>query len=121
MNLRYLQESELKHARVAMLAVVGFLATQFVHIPGDAYQEADPIKAVNTVGLGVDLQVLAGIGFVELATWDKTYSGTGAPGDFGFDGGQLKGKSAKDIADLKLKEIKNGMYSILNKGLPRHL
>ena len=37
-NLRYLQQAELKHARVAMLATVGFIATQYVHLPGDAYQ-----------------------------------------------------------------------------------
>jgi hypothetical protein len=54
-----------------------------------------------------------GIGFVELATWDKTFSGTGAPGDFGFDGGFLKGKSAKEIAELKLKEIKNGRLAMV--------
>ena len=50
-----------------------------------------------------------GIGAVELATWDNTFSGTSAAGDFGFDPmGQLKGKSAAQVADLKLKEIKNG-------------
>ena len=45
---------------------------------------------------------------VELSNWENTFSGTSAPGDYGFDGGFLKGKSAKDVADLKLKEIKNG-------------
>jgi hypothetical protein len=35
-------------------------------------------------------------------------------GDFGFDPlGQLKGKSAKQIADLKLKEIKNGRLAMI--------
>ena len=35
-----------------MLACVGFIFTQYVHLPGDAYQEADPIKAISAVGLG---------------------------------------------------------------------
>jgi hypothetical protein len=45
---------------------------------------------------------------VELANWDNTFNGTTPPGDYGIDGGQLKGKSAAQIADMKLKEIKNG-------------
>jgi hypothetical protein len=47
---------------------------------------------------------------IELATWETTFSGKSAAGDFGFDPmNQLKGKSAKDIETLKLKEIKNGI------------
>lgn len=53
-----------------------------------------------------------GIGFLELANWENTFSGKSEPGDYGFDGGQLKGKSAKEVADLKLKEIKNGKFSL---------
>jgi hypothetical protein len=58
--LRYLQQAEIKHARVAMLATVGFVISQYLHIPGEAYQESDPIKAINTVGLGPNLQILFG-------------------------------------------------------------
>jgi hypothetical protein len=43
-----------------MLAIVGFLTTQFVHLPGDAYQESNPLKAIDAVGLGVNLQILLG-------------------------------------------------------------
>ena len=36
------------------------------------------------------------------------------PGDFGFDPmGQLKGKSAKQVDDLKLKELKNGRLAMV--------
>jgi len=46
---------------------------------------------------------------IELATWDQIYSGSGKPGNFGFDPlGFSKGKSAADIKTLELKEIKNG-------------
>lgn len=59
-DLRYVKQAEIKHGRVAMLAVVGFLVSQYVHVPGEAYQAADPMKAIDSVGLGCNLQILAG-------------------------------------------------------------
>jgi hypothetical protein len=112
-NLRYLQQAELKHARVAMLATVGFIVTQYVHLPGEAYQNPNPIAAIAQVGYGVNLQILFGIGIIELVNWDNTFSGTTPPGDYGFDGGFLKNKSEKDIAAMKLKEIKNGRLAMV--------
>ena len=39
----WFRESELRHGRTAMLAVMGFIATDFVRIPGAAYSfEAIP-------------------------------------------------------------------------------
>ena len=43
-----------------MLATVGFLVQQFVHLPGAAYTESNPLKAVEHVGYGVNLQILFG-------------------------------------------------------------
>ena len=140
-NLRYLQQAELKHARVAMLAIVGFITTQYVHLPGAAYQnvntwflftfvlkwsealmfifhfsfllQSNPIEAIAQVGYGVNLQILFGVGIVELINWENTFSGTTPPGDYGFDGGFLKNKSEKEIATMKLKEIKNGRLAMV--------
>ena len=109
--LTYARASELKHSRVAMLAVVGFLVQQQIHI---LTPEADPIKAVSALGLGPNLQILSFIGTIELATWKKTYSAD-EPGNLGFDpANQLKGKSKTQVDDLKLKELKNGQL-ISNK------
>ena len=58
-------------------------------------------------------QILFGIGIIELVNWDNTFSGTTPPGDYGFDGGFLKNKSEKDIAAMKLKEIKNGRLAMV--------
>lgn len=33
----FFREAELRHGRTAMLAVVGFIATDFVRLPGEAY------------------------------------------------------------------------------------
>lgn len=96
------------------------------------------VEAVATLGLGPNLQVLFAIGCIELATWEKTFLSSSNPGnqyflyllasvlrfvqlssqkhisgDFGFDGGYLKGKSDAQINDLKLKEIKNGRLAMI--------
>ena len=34
------REAELKHGRMAMLAVTGLITTEFVRVPGDIYQVA---------------------------------------------------------------------------------
>jgi hypothetical protein len=57
-----------------MLAVVGYLF-QKVHHPLLPDVE-NPLAAVSALGLGPQLQVLIGIGFIELATWDGTFSGS---------------------------------------------
>ena len=61
----------------------------------------------------MNLQILFGIGIIELINWDNTFNGTTPPGDYGFDGGFLKNKSEKDIATMKLKEIKNGRLAMV--------
>ena len=113
-SLKYMREVELKHGRVAMLATVGFLFQQFIHLPGAAYQESNPFLAVTTVGLGVNMQILIGAGIVELVYWRKYYDEDSVPGDLGWDPAKvLKGKSDDYITDLKLKELKNGRLAMI--------
>jgi hypothetical protein len=45
--LPWFRESELRHGRTAMLAVVGFIATDFVRIPGEAYSFAAIPKTID--------------------------------------------------------------------------
>lgn len=108
-NLDYVRSAELKHARVAMLAIVGVIVQKYIHV---LTPESDPFKAITALGYGPNLQILSFIGVIELATWNKTYSGD--RGDLGFDPmGQMKGKNAKQIDDLKLKELKNGRLAMV--------
>jgi Chlorophyll A-B binding protein len=68
--LPFFQEAEIRHGRTAMLAVVGFIATDFVRIPGDMYSfEAIP-KTVDAhdalLKSGPMYQLLLWIGLWEL-------------------------------------------------------
>lgn len=104
-DLKYARWSELKHGRICMLALVGLLVQQAgIHLPGDAYTNSDIFGAVSQVGFGVNIQILLGMSAVELATFYKHY-GEGEPGDYGFDGGQLKNMSADQIKYRKESEI----------------
>ena len=46
-DVRWLREAELKHGRIAMLAVVGFIGTSFVTLPGDVHQVRTYIHTYN--------------------------------------------------------------------------
>merc|ERR1719507_2535621 len=46
-DIKWLREAELKHGRVCMLATVGFVAQQFVTLPG-CTPEPDSLKAFYT-------------------------------------------------------------------------
>ena len=100
-DLTYARWAELKHGRIAMLAIVGLITQEYFHLPGEAYQNPDPFGAISTVGMGVNAQIFAAIGVVELSNFDKHYDGS-EPGDIGWTGSLLKGKSDEDI--MKAKE-----------------
>lgn len=53
-----LAAAEIKHGRVAMLAVVGFIMTQYIHLPGDQFQ-VGPLEAVTSLPIGIQAQVLS--------------------------------------------------------------
>jgi hypothetical protein len=77
-DLNYVTAAEIKHGRVAMLATVGFVVQQYIHIVNP---ESNPLKAIAALGYGPNLQILFAIGVIELATWDKTFFPTGVPGN----------------------------------------
>ncbi|CAM9216168.1 unnamed protein product, partial [Hapterophycus canaliculatus] len=62
---KFMRESELKHGRVAMLAVVGWLVSELVHLPGPAYMSENPVDAMAAVGPGPMLQIFFFCGFLE--------------------------------------------------------
>jgi hypothetical protein len=111
-DLSYARGAEIKHGRIAMLATVGFLVQEYVHLPGEAYQNSQPLKAPWTVPWAANLQILLLAGCVELATADKTYGDT--PWDLGFDPLCFQeGKSQAELDDLALKELTNGRLAMM--------
>merc|ERR1719182_501852 len=83
--LAYLREAELKHCRVCMLAFVGFIFTDFYHLPGFDYTTLEAHDAC--VASGAMSQLLLWLGLLELFSTisiDQMLRGSGrAPGDYG--------------------------------------
>lgn len=84
-DLNFLRESEVKHGRVCMLAIVGWFFPEVVyHLPAEAYTAVNPLDAPGMVGFAACAQIILFISVIEAATWEKCYSGN-AGGDYGFD------------------------------------
>eukprot|EP00752_Nemacystus_decipiens_P009339 g8346.t1 len=100
-----------------MLAVVGFLLTQYVHLPGDQFQ-AGPLEALTTVPMGAQAQVFTFIGTFEMASILRSYSEKETdPWEILIqDPSGAKGfykKSAAEQERLKLSEVKHSRLAML--------
>lgn len=100
----YARAGELKNGRVAMLACLGMLVQEFVHLPAAQFSESNPIKAAQTVPVEGWVQIITAISLIELATFKRTYE-KGA--DLGFD------PLGKKDSTMELKEVKNGRLAML--------
>eukprot|EP00638_Chattonella_subsalsa_P021246 CAMPEP_0117859394 /NCGR_PEP_ID=MMETSP0950-20121206/3111_1 /TAXON_ID=44440 /ORGANISM="Chattonella subsalsa, Strain CCMP2191" /LENGTH=202 /DNA_ID=CAMNT_0005709267 /DNA_START=64 /DNA_END=672 /DNA_ORIENTATION=+ len=113
-DLKWLQEAEIKHGRVCMLAFVGILATKFgIHIPDYPVQTND-----FTVAFGemieknpfAFLQIIFSIALIE---------GQSYPGDLWFGKGREPGDlgftpfGTKNFEKARLQEIKNGRAAMI--------
>jgi len=105
-DLSYARWAELKHGRVAMLAIVGLVTQEYIHLPGAAYQNSDPFDAISTVGWDVNAQIFFTIGIVELSMFNKHYDGS-EPGDLGWTLGFLRGKTTEEVMIRKEQEIQH--------------
>lgn len=111
------RECEIKHGRIAMLAVVGFITAEYVRIPGDMYQGMSVVEAHDALlKNGPMYQLLFWIGLFEMVVTIPaciaTSNGERAPGDFNFG----MGFAPKDPEKFKLKqiaELKNGRLAML--------
>lgn len=120
-DIKFLREAELKHGRVAMLAIVGIISQEFFHLPGEIYQDPNPITAVAKVGPGVMGQIVLFGGFVEAGIYNGNMQymnmfddKSRVPGDYGFD--PLKLMKEGDPNEYALKEITHCRLAMIAVG-----
>ena len=108
--------SELKHGRIAMLAVVGYLVQDVYRLPGAIDLDGttfdsipNGVAAIGAVSSLGWLQIVGSIGYWELIGWEDK-KGTEV-GDFGFYLG--KGPQGAQLKDYRTKEIQNGRLAML--------
>ena len=124
-DIKWLQESEIKHGRVAMLATVGFVTSEFVTFPMFSDMQVDDSNmAPSAIGMSAMMQIIFAAGVEEWRTnkgkmtMDDMFSDPDrVPGEIGFDpAGYFKKSSAEELNKLKLQEIKNGRLAMLAIG-----
>lgn len=120
--LPFFRESELRHGRTAMLAVVGFIVQDFVRIPGEMYSFSAVPKAVDAHDYLMDKgpmgQLILWIGLWDLIVTGPATSaamkGERTPGDYGWTM-----MAPKDASAMKKKvdsELMNGRLAMLAVG-----
>ena len=97
--------SELKHGRVAMLAVIGYVVPEVFRWPG----EIAPGLAFADVPNGV-----AALNAIPSLGWAQIFFLIGAVDYYGFLGDFDAGKpEVKDLEETKLKELQNGRLAMI--------
>merc|ERR1712216_756385 len=115
--MAWLREAELKHCRVCMLAVVGFIFTDFYTLPGFEYSTLEAHDAC--VAQGGMSQILLWVGLLEILnaiSIDQMLRGSGREaGDYGFDPlGMISDPAKKE--EMQMKELANGRLAMFAFG-----
>lgn len=113
-DLNYARWAELKHGRIAMLAITGMVVQESgIHLPGDQFTEAaDPFAAVAKVGFLGNMQIFLAIGIVELINFNKYY-GDGVPGDIGWGSKYLDKMNDEQKKYRMEQEVVHGRLAML--------
>ena len=117
----WFRESELKHGRAAMLAVVGIVVPEFVRIPGAQFSfDAVPrvIEAHDALPDSM-MQIFLWISFLEAVSFPALANMNAfdrAPGSFSFDPLNLYPKDAAGQKKFQVNELKNGRLAMVAIG-----
>ena len=118
----FLREAELKHGRICMLAVTGFIAVDCgfrIYPLPEAYEGLTAVTAHDAlVEQGAMSQIFLWCGLAEIigsVAVIQMLEGSGRQaGDYGFDpAGFLLGKSEEEINEMKLKEITHARLAMM--------
>lgn len=90
-----------------MLACLGWLVAEFVHLPAKQFSNPVALDAIYQIPVSGWIQILVAISVVELATFKMVYDPKRAAGEMGFD--PLK----MDSPTMRLKEVKNGRLAMI--------
>jgi len=133
-TLKFFRAAEIKHGRVAMAAMVGFLVhINHIHFPGmlsptfgvsfESLSAMGPFDAWNSIPLLGQIQILWTIAGLEHASESLNpaghYTTTGTPGDIKFlknfwdTPGFTKKLSAEQLAEKRVSELKNGRLAMI--------
>merc|ERR1712190_266449 len=120
----FVREAELKHCRVCMLAVLGWIATDLgIRFPGEKFQGVSTIDAHDTmVEKGIMTPFLCSIAILEIygfwlakEGYQESIVGDGVvreAGDF-FLGKNFLPKDPVANKEMRLKELENGRLAML--------
>jgi len=117
----YLREAEIKHGRIAMAAIVGFITTDLgvtVHPLGQGLSsvEAHDVMVKN----GVMGNLFIWMAIFEMVSWisvSEMLQGSGRePGYFGFGTKFYENKSEEQVKKIKYQEIMNGRLAMMAIG-----
>jgi light-harvesting complex II chlorophyll a/b binding protein 4 len=122
LTVEWMREAEIKHSRLAMLAVVGWSNAELLNPFNALEYVGGRVPALFNGGLGAFAPFLllaaGGAAYFELQsaddvfqTWLTTPTKKRAPGDLGFDPLELAGKELP--LDLPAVEIYNGRLAML--------
>merc|ERR1719198_1915681 len=125
-DVKWLREAEIKHGRICMLAVVGYISVDLgLKLPDHDFSSfAAHDKSLGPYG-GAMGQILLFISLLEIlsAVPAVNYTMNGGdrePGDYGFDPlGFLADATPEQKAEMQIKELKNGRLAMLAiSGIP---
>jgi len=114
----YLREAELKHSRICMLAITGYITVDLgltIHPYGAGLSSAAAHDVL--VEKGVMGNALVFIGLFEIVSYlgvAEMLQGSGRqPGDFGIGTWYLQGKTEEEIKKIRYQEIMNGRLAMM--------
>lgn len=117
MDIKWLQESEIKHGRICMLAFLGMLVQEFFHLPNEMYSNPVATEAFFQVPSAAIWQIFLFCGLCEMVlhkgkvAYTEMFTGDAVPGELGFNPMGLKFDNR-----MRLAELKNGRLAMCGVG-----